>query len=62
MQVKNTHASSTDKQVKYAESLAARKGFKYLSQAEKACFGKNKIGGMDRGRMSQLIEWLLAQN
>ena len=24
-------------------------------------FGKCKVGGLDRGRMSQLIEWLLAK-
>lgn len=58
--VKNTHASTTEKQLAYAESLARRRGYKHLSDAEKACFGKRKIGGLDRGRMSELIKWLLA--
>ncbi len=60
-QVKNTHASVTDKQIAFATSLANRKGYRFLSDAEKACFGKCKIGGLDRGRMSQLIDWLMAK-
>ena len=56
--VKNTYSAPTDKQVAFATSLAKRKGYKFLSEAEKACFGKCKIGGLNRELMSQLIEWL----
>jgi hypothetical protein len=57
-QVKHTHAAPTDAQVKFATALAKQHGYKYLSDAEKACFGKCKIGGLGREGMSQLIEWL----
>lgn len=56
--VTNTHAAPTEKQLRYAESLAAKKGYRYLSQAYKACYGKNKVGGFNRSETSQLIEWL----
>lgn len=59
-QVTNTFAKPTAAQVSYAESLARAKGYGYLSQAEKACFGKTKIGGLNRERMSRLIDWLKA--
>lgn len=45
-------------QIAFATSLAKRKGYKYLADAEKACFGKCKIGGLNREGISQLIEWL----
>jgi hypothetical protein len=57
-QVKNTYATPTDKQIAFATSLANRKGYRFLGDAEKACFGKCKVGGLNRERMSQLIEWL----
>lgn len=58
--VTRTHSQPTEAQVRYATSLATRKGYRYLSQAEKDCFGKSKIGGMNRSMMSQLIDWLAA--
>tara|TARA_R110000868_G_scaffold222562_1_gene474420 strand:+ start:941 stop:1126 length:186 start_codon:yes stop_codon:yes gene_type:complete len=61
MNVKNTYAAPTDKQVSFATSLASRKGFKYLSEAEKACFGKCRVGGMSRQHISELIDWLAAK-
>ena len=57
-QVKNIHSKPTDKQVSFATSLAKQKGYRYLADAEKACFGKCRIGGLNREGMSQLIEWL----
>ena len=48
----------TQKQISYADALARRAGYRFLSEAEKACFGKRKIGGLDRGLMSDLISWL----
>ena len=56
--VTNTYAATTDKQVAYAEALARKAGYSYLSQAEKACFGRHKVGGLKREQMSRLIEWL----
>ena len=56
--VKHTHSAPTDKQVAYAEALARGKGYRYLSEAYKARFGKNKIGGFNRAETSDLIEWL----
>ena len=56
--VANEHAAPTEKQVKYATSLAKKKGYAHLSQAEKACFGRIKVGGLNRELMSQLIDWL----
>jgi hypothetical protein len=58
MTVKNIYAAPTDKQLKFAEALASKKGFRHLSQAYKACFGKNKVGGFNRSETSQLIDWL----
>jgi len=56
--VTNTYAAPTSKQLAYAESLARKKGYRYLGQAYKACFGKNKIGGFNRAETSRLIDWL----
>jgi len=56
--VTNTYAAATDKQIAYAESLARKAGYRFLSDAEKACFGKRKIGGLKREAVSQLIDWL----
>jgi len=58
MTVTNTYAKPTDKQISYAASLATRKGYRSLSEAEKACFGKCKVGGLTRDGMSRLIDWL----
>lgn len=56
--VKNTYEAATEKQKKFAEFLAKKKGFRFLSESEKACFGKTKIGGLKRGDMSILIDFL----
>lgn len=61
MQVTHTHVAATEKQVAYAESLARKSGFRFLSDAEKACFGKRKVGGLKRADMSRLIDWLAAR-
>jgi hypothetical protein len=58
MTVTNTFAAPTDKQIAYATALAAAKGYRFLSQAEKACFGKCRVGGMNREQVSRLIDWL----
>lgn len=58
MTVTHTHASATDKQIQYAQALMRKKGFRFLSDAEKACFGKRHINGMDRGKLSTLIDFL----
>lgn len=58
MKVTNTYAPTTQKQLDYAEALARKKGYRYLSQAYKACFGKHKIGGFNREETSRLIDWL----
>lgn len=58
--VKYTHDRPTEKQISFATALAAKKGYRFLSDAEKACFGKRKIGGINRAEMSRLIDWLNA--
>lgn len=58
--VTHTYSPATPAQISYATTLAAQKGFRHLSQAEKACFGKSKIGGLKRGDVSRLIDWLKA--
>ena len=58
MTVTNTYGEATEKQVKYATALATKKGYRFLADAEKACFGKRKIGGLKRADMSALIEFL----
>ena len=58
MQVTNTYSKPTEKQLKFAESLARRAGYSYLSQAEKAHFGKCRVGGMNRAQVSELIDAL----
>ena len=57
-QVKNIRSQPTDKQIAFATSLANRKGYRYLADAEKESSGKCTIGGLNREGMSQLIEWL----
>lgn len=57
-QVTNTYAAPTSKQLDYAEALARKKGYRYLSQAYKACFGRNKVNGFNRAETSRLIDWL----
>ena len=61
MTVTNTYATVTDKQYAYAESLARKAGYRFVADAEKACFGKRKIGGLRRGDFSALISWLQDQ-
>ena len=58
IKVKNTYADPTDAQLSFATILAKKHGYDYLSQAYKACFGKNKIGGFNRSETSKLIDWL----
>lgn len=60
-QVKHTFDRPTDKQVAYAESLARKAGYRFLDDAEKACFGRRRIQGMNRQNMSDLIDWLKEQ-
>jgi hypothetical protein len=57
-QVRHDYAPATSSQRAYAERLAKQAGYDYLSQAEKACFGRQKVGGLKRGDMSRLIDWL----
>lgn len=59
--VKHTFERPTDKQVAYAESLARKAGYRFLGDAEKACFGRRHIQGMNRQAMSELIDWLKEQ-
>jgi hypothetical protein len=59
--VKYTYENATDKQIAYATNLAANAGYSHLSYAIKDCFGKNPIGGIKRGQVSTLIEWLKAR-
>lgn len=56
--VTKTHDGATEKQIQFAESLARKAGYRFLADAEKACFGKRKIGGLKRGDVSRLIDWL----
>lgn len=59
--VKHTFAQSTEKQLEYAKALAAKAGFRFLSDAEVACFGKRKIGGLNRADLSKLIDFMKAK-
>ena len=56
--VTHTYSPATPAQIDYATKLAAQKGYRYLSQAEKACFGRSKVGGLKRADVSRLIDWL----
>lgn len=56
--VTNTYAAPTRKQIEYAEALARKKGYRYLGQAYKACFGKHKVNDFNREETSRLIDWL----
>lgn len=60
MQVTRNHEAPTEKQIGFATMLAHRKGYRFLGDAEKACFGKRKIGGLHRSDISRLIDWLQA--
>lgn len=59
--VKHNFAQSTDKQLDYAKALAPKAGYRFLADAEKDCFGKRKIGGLARGDLSKLIDFLKAK-
>jgi hypothetical protein len=58
MKVKNTYSAPTDKQLAYAAALGAKKVYRHIGQAYKACFGKSKVGGFNRAETSELIDWL----
>jgi hypothetical protein len=59
--VKHSYEAPTAAQIKFAIDLAASAGYRHLNDAAKDCFGKNPIGGVKRGQMSTLIEWLKAK-
>jgi hypothetical protein len=59
--VKHDYAPATEAQENYAKQLAARAGYRFLSEAAKACFGRSSVGGIKRAEMSRLIEWLKEQ-
>lgn len=57
----NAHAGVTDAQKLFAENLAKKAGYRFVSDAEKDCFGKRKIGGLARADFSRLIAFLQAE-
>jgi hypothetical protein len=60
-QVRYDFEAPTEAQEKFATELAARAGYRFLSDAAKDCFGRRRVGGLKRGDMSTLIEWLKAK-
>ena len=54
----NYYAPATEKQIDYVAALARKAGYRFVGDAEKACFGKRKIGGLKRGQVSELLTFL----